>query len=399
MKRQEVQHQLLSRGLKVNDIASHSARKGAATYVSSGSTACPPHAAITLRAGWSMPGVQDTYIRYEAAGDMFVGRTVAGLPINSPDFAVLPPHFFQNDHELVKSSVALCFPGAPPEIQELLAMCLASLCYHTEYLRSKLSSSHKLWNTPLYSQDLVTRLQPLVVTGRVRDDNANMLATGLPPHIELLLAMTKAADEIKQVIPAIDAAVPKIIGGVSQVLEDKGIEAGTVTRDGLKEMLHKVLDDAGVFAARDDIRAIVPAAQHPQLPVVPHQVYMWGGAFHPVPQDFALPDCNTLSAWQLYVCGDRSKGYPPFRFLQPPDMSTKNLRKRLSDFKFLMQVLEKKVKVLEKWIATPSLEQANEMFVAASPVLESAFRKTQRSSQLQWSTVVNKVRADLRAQQ
>ena len=46
------------------DIGSHSFRKGAATYSSSGSTACPSSAAIHLRAGWSMGGVQNTYLRF-----------------------------------------------------------------------------------------------------------------------------------------------------------------------------------------------------------------------------------------------------------------------------------------------------------------------------------------------
>ena len=45
------------------DIGTHSMRKGAATFASSGSTACPSSAAIHLRAGWSMGGVQNTYLR------------------------------------------------------------------------------------------------------------------------------------------------------------------------------------------------------------------------------------------------------------------------------------------------------------------------------------------------
>ncbi|ETK78214.1 hypothetical protein F441_15982 [Phytophthora nicotianae CJ01A1] len=35
-------------------------------------------------------GVQNTYLRYEAAGDMHVGRTVSGLPPDSHEFAILP---------------------------------------------------------------------------------------------------------------------------------------------------------------------------------------------------------------------------------------------------------------------------------------------------------------------
>jgi hypothetical protein len=60
----QIAHALASNGLKPEDIGTHSGRKGAATYASSGSTSGPSAAAIHLRAGWAMGGVQDTYLRY-----------------------------------------------------------------------------------------------------------------------------------------------------------------------------------------------------------------------------------------------------------------------------------------------------------------------------------------------
>ncbi|KAG6942187.1 hypothetical protein JG688_00018269 [Phytophthora aleatoria] len=68
----------------------HSARKGAATYVSSCSTSGPSAASNCLRVGWPLHGVEDKYVRFEAAGDMIVGRYAAGLPFDSPQFAILP---------------------------------------------------------------------------------------------------------------------------------------------------------------------------------------------------------------------------------------------------------------------------------------------------------------------
>lgn len=61
-------------GSVATDISTHSMRKGTSTYCSSGSTACPSAVAVHLQAGWSMGGVQDRYLRHDAAGDMFVGR-------------------------------------------------------------------------------------------------------------------------------------------------------------------------------------------------------------------------------------------------------------------------------------------------------------------------------------
>ena len=50
-------------GLNSCDIGTHSARKGAASYCSSGTTLGPSNTAVHLRAGWSMGTVQNTYLR------------------------------------------------------------------------------------------------------------------------------------------------------------------------------------------------------------------------------------------------------------------------------------------------------------------------------------------------
>ncbi len=55
--------ELERRAVKPQNIGTHSMRKGAATYCSSGTTACPASTAIHLRAGWALGGVQDTYMR------------------------------------------------------------------------------------------------------------------------------------------------------------------------------------------------------------------------------------------------------------------------------------------------------------------------------------------------
>ena len=66
-------------GRSCGTYGSHSIRKGAATFTSSGTTACPPFAAVSFRTGWAMGGVISLYIQYQAAGDQYVGRTVSGL--------------------------------------------------------------------------------------------------------------------------------------------------------------------------------------------------------------------------------------------------------------------------------------------------------------------------------
>ena len=80
-------------GYEPGGLGTHSCRKGVASMVCSGSTACPPIAAVALRAGWTFGGVKDKYIFRADAGDQFVGRAAACLDIDSADFAVSPPYF------------------------------------------------------------------------------------------------------------------------------------------------------------------------------------------------------------------------------------------------------------------------------------------------------------------
>ena len=48
--------------------------------------------AVCLRACWSL-GVKDRYFRHDSAGDRYLGRTLAMLPILTKEFAISPPYF------------------------------------------------------------------------------------------------------------------------------------------------------------------------------------------------------------------------------------------------------------------------------------------------------------------
>ena len=71
--------------------------------------------AMKFIAGWSLPGVQTTYLRYEVPGDRYVERTVTGLPIVSDDFSVNPPHFVPKD-DVIENALFLLFPGFPTNL-------------------------------------------------------------------------------------------------------------------------------------------------------------------------------------------------------------------------------------------------------------------------------------------
>lgn len=158
----EGRSELTARGMTADDLGTHSMRKGSATYASSGSTACPSSTAIHLRAGWALGGVQDTYLRYESAGDMFVGRTVSGLPTTQATFAILPPHFKERNG-LVDDMIRDCFPNLPSSANKVAEFVLASVVYHHPFLERTLPPNHRLFHCPLFrDRSVLNSLKDLV---------------------------------------------------------------------------------------------------------------------------------------------------------------------------------------------------------------------------------------------
>jgi hypothetical protein len=136
--------------MQYDDLGTHSMRKGAATYASSGSSMTPSAAAIHLRAGWKLGGVQDTYLRYESAGDMYVGRVVSGLPIHNPEFDVVGP-FLQGDDNYAEL-VRTCFINIPDNLVFIAGRCLASLVYHHEFICETLTINHPVRRSALFTR-------------------------------------------------------------------------------------------------------------------------------------------------------------------------------------------------------------------------------------------------------
>jgi hypothetical protein len=130
----------------IDELGTHSCRKGAATFCLSGSTGGPDIASVCNRCGWKLPGVLDRYMKYEKAGDMFVGRTASGLPINNENFALLPYHF--DDSQDAQSIASELFPKVPVSIS---IFCLASLVGNVMFIKSTLSRNHPLLSTKLFT--------------------------------------------------------------------------------------------------------------------------------------------------------------------------------------------------------------------------------------------------------
>lgn len=343
LEKDAVESELKTRGMKANDLGTHSTRKGAATYCSSGSTACPSITAVHLRAGWALGGVQDTYLRYQEAGDQHVGRTVTGLPPERPEFATLPPAFPSNS-PVVDKGIDLCFRNLPENMRLVGRYCLASIVYHSDFLFATLKKKHPLFKSALFREKgLLNDLKNLLSTSKELSDNGVMQPTGVPPHISILSYINELIQDVKTLFVEIQKTVPDTVQGVNQILEDKAIGAGTVTRDGLREMLYDCLRDAGVTSILPRLNELDNRTTDPRFNqeniangALNIQTFLWGGRMHPVPEGFTLPICDCETIWEYWLCGDAEKNIPPLKHLQPFDFTHRNQKKRFSDLKYLM---------------------------------------------------------------
>eukprot|EP00924_Labyrinthula_sp_SR-Ha-C_P014698 snap_masked-scaffold_85-processed-gene-0.23-mRNA-1 protein AED:0.28 eAED:0.28 QI:0/0/0/1/1/1/2/0/293 len=174
----EVENQLRRRGLTPEEFGTHSPRKG--------HTNAPPIATVQLHAGWSMGTVLNVYLRFEAAGDQYVGRTVSGLPISTYKFSTLPPRFEFADDQ-VERAKQLIFPSVPKQISLILEFCLASMVYHENFLRKELPENHLLFNTPIFQEkSLIQTLREKVICGVSNSDGSGLQATGILAHVDIL---------------------------------------------------------------------------------------------------------------------------------------------------------------------------------------------------------------------
>ena len=281
---------LNSLGVVVGDIGSHSARKGAATFCTSGSTYCPNCYAVQIRGGWSMYGVTGTYHTWEAAGDQYVGRVLAGLNINSHTFAVQAPHFRDRAKNmgLIQEGIELVYPGEPENGNSdwfnIAEHLLASLVYHHDYIVDKYPEGHELLRTGLFTtRDMYEKLAAIVECkiarasdidiGTCYDDDENarittneddsnlgsIRVTGIPPHCLNLVEMKEAREENAEYAKQILAnqttqrkefeayrdgeqarqkeQTAAAVQGVNEMLQDQGVRLNQVTHQGMEKAL------------------------------------------------------------------------------------------------------------------------------------------------------------------
>ena len=324
-------------GIDPNDIGVHSIRKGAATYVCSGTTSAPSIAAVCNRAGWTMGKVKDTYIRYEAAMDQYVGRMVSGLDINSFRFSISSPHFLSPEsiETSIQADIRTVFPFViTTEQKYMLKFCFATLLYSKSFVLERLGVESPIRSHVIYrnSSTLLTAINWIGIR-YAHDEHSDVNLTGIPPHVTLFVNLEKILVRMsslhEQMQQSLHVLGQSIITEIKTDLDAKSIGGGEVSvnrfisllqplQDGLTRVNER-LDRATSLRAEEE-EALASGDGVDERSPARWMRYEWGGKFRRLPEGWKFNRKMTvLVPWQLWHHGDEST--PPLKLLDHWDLS------------------------------------------------------------------------------
>jgi hypothetical protein len=366
---EEARAMLRLHGLKVDELGAHSTRKGSGKYACGGSSGGGPSiVSVSLRCGWSLGDTMERYLRYEGAGDQFVGRVVSGHPLHSPLFAALPPHFAEVDADLLAAMrrmfpIITCTEG----MQLVLLHCMASLVHHYDWLRSNLHQDHAFFQCVLVRDSLLLRWLQGRLVREDRGDRPAIRPTGVPPHVAIMRQVADQHQAARLATAQLEAAVRAIpvkisdlrvdlVSDIECLLDRKHLEAGMVTPANVNMAIQGTLEGflGNLRAEFSGLRNTETSASDPACSgavvddgendedsdVFPELFYEWEGEKRSLPDGFTFPRVHLYTGWELWWRGNKGQGIPPYRALSTRDCSALNTRKRLSDWRAVYCLLE-----------------------------------------------------------
>ena len=366
----EHREEFASLGITPADFGTHSIRKGSTTHVATGRTACPPIASICLRANWAMPGVLSWYIKYENAGDQFVGKCASGRSRNKKTFAASPSYWdFSTDGREAKEAhedhlhswLRDRLPEQAKQNLKIFAvhkMAVAAIAYHRTYLDEHLHPdsilrSSSIWSNDIPFDDKVVVKHPWDST----DDTPEI--TGVPLDIVLLVElesmhrkMAALKADLKSSFEAtlIKQLDQREVGGSGfargneivdklETLIEKVSEVSRASQESPGELARSPFDDLpevgdgggcvsgdedDVVIALDEPERMAPnkhsriVKQHTQEQLSSRtlKVGYHHGRFNPLPASWRYPKGLTIiQLMNLWLIGSKTEHVPPLRKL------------------------------------------------------------------------------------
>ena len=282
-------------------------------------------------------------MKYEAAGDQYVGRVVSGLPLCSAKFAVLPPQLVDCSVEEAKTLVKFLFPGIMSHLHCACKFFACSLLFHFNTLKEIISTKHPLLIASFLTYEKIGLIRPKISvsyaweeeslevdvfrgrreedegllsdnhntdnhnTGSTAVDNDSSLesdlgqmmtvednrqirkATGIPMHVMLMADMQRVVSSQQQVLIQLRDVI-------STELDKREVGHSTFqVQSQVKDMLQsfesriiKKFDECNPTKSEANGSDVIGSSPSGG------KWYIWGGQYRRVPRDFQFPNKMTL---------------------------------------------------------------------------------------------------------
>ena len=392
----------LSKNMNVNDLGSHSARKGAATFACCGCTAPPPFVAVCLRACWSL-GVKDRYFRHDSAGDHYLGRTLSGLPILHKEFAISPPYFDVLNSNLLSEELEsklnlLCGEGRT-KLRLVTKFLLASICFHWDYLRNMLDERNILWSNAILNS-VSDNLKAASICRYEWERTPGMpQLTGIPPHVLIFIEFHKLQMNYEKIITEVQKNPSKTVDLIKEHLDSRAnSNLGINLQAMLDEKFSSLADE--IKRSRNTPAREIESNQDHQEEEIKWTLFSWeDGSSHVLPEGFKFPNTKLSEMIELWLLGNKDLNISPLYAMSSKDFGRfgRTQRNRFNEFKYLMLEVEAIGRVKNCWKRED--EKWNlPLVVKLQDSVREAFmfghnRSVDRTMQHTWRTVYKKVRA------
>ena len=364
-----------------------------------------PQASIDLRGGWSQTGVKDIYHCWSAKGDNLVGRMLTGLPRQHRDFMTLPPHFRQEysvPADQILEYIRVVFGNLPQTFLGVAKYALASLVYHSEWLRDHLPENHSLFKTGLFrNTNLLAAVKSSVVC-ILPNASYPLQASGVPNDVYIREEIFQLPQRIEAILDARDLASGQL---TASAFNDRM----TVFAENMNNQLNETMRGMRALYSPIDQQDLSLQEQgqetdpiHGTIAQAPMDHGDFISQFNMVPRNYTLPTKVGLkNIWSYWWQGDRSKNIMRFRKLDGRAFGNRNTpgnpAQRFSDLKYLMNKLEEKLSEVHYDLSTITNHRAvTDSFELAYGRLSEDyvdwFSKTNRVDQLQWGSFCKPLR-------
>ena len=396
------------------DIGAHSIRKGATKWLS-GQPGGPSAMSICIRGGWSLGGVKDVYMTYEAEGDAFCGRMLALLPLLKSEFAASPPELAGLSKEEVNDCVKKVFPSFSGigGYSTLICRCLARIAFSQDVVMSWPVDHIIRQQNPLFLDNTI-RLK-LLEKAKVcypwelaeEGDGSIKFGSGIPPHVALMVTQTKLLHDFRNFASGYDDRMTNLL---NKVFDDRNVIQGGMSEQRIHRIMNqsqesfygKLIEEIKEItsgnATSTDRGTGMQSKRSFSRTKKGYSPHYHGGKFWRLPEDFVWPKGTARDIWRRWNLGDDVNGVPPlsiltsseFRFLDKPN--ERPARKTYSDLKYVCTYVREEAE--KKGIVCPEEmddEKCIEIFNQVATVENGLIAGKNRKSQCQWRTAIRRI--------